>query len=108
MKDQFDPEEHGVELDEIARMYAERDMEDDKKSWAREQANRFYADFATLDIPNSILAIYDLITKKELTLPEVNEMVDNMITIFEEDEEYEKCHVCKQIKTGLNAKIQRQ
>jgi len=28
-----------------------------------------------------------------------------MITIFEEDEEYEKCHVCKQIKTGVNAEI---
>ena len=25
--------------------------------------------------------------------------------IFEEDEEYEKCHVCKQIKTGVNAEI---
>ena len=106
MENQFDPEEHDVEMDEIARMYAERDMEDDKKLWAREQANRFYADFATLDIDSSINVVHDLIIEKELTLPGVNEMLDNMILVFEEDEEYEKCHICTQIKSGLNVKIQ--
>ena len=26
---------------------------------------------------------------------------DNMIEIFESDEEYERCHVCNEIKKGL-------
>lgn len=103
--EEFNPEDHSVEMDEIARMYAERDMEQEKKEWAREQANRFYADFATLDIKNSIKAVMGLIRDGELTPREVNDMLDNMIGIFEEEEEYEKCHVCKQIKTGVNAKI---
>lgn len=103
--EEFNPEDHGVEMDEIARMYAERDMEQEKKEWAREQANRFYADFATLDVKNSIKAVMRLIRDGELTPREVNDMLDNMIGIFEEEEEYEKCHVCKQIKTGVNAKI---
>ena len=103
--EEFDPEDHGIEMDEIAKMYAEQDMEQEQNEWAREQANRFYADFATLDIDNSIEAVLGLIRDKELTPLEVNEMIDNMITIFEEDEEYEKCHVCKQIKTGVNGEI---
>ena len=103
--EEFDPEDHGIEMDEIAKMYAEQDMEQEQNELAREQANRFYADFATLDIDNSIEAVLGLIRDKELTPLEVNEMIDNMITIFEEDEEYEKCHICKQIKTGVNAEI---
>ena len=84
--EEFDPEDHGIEMDEIAKMYAEQDMEQEQNEWAREQANRFYADFATLDIDNSIEAVLGLIRDKELTPLEVNEMIDNMITIFEEDE----------------------
>ena len=46
-----------------------------------------------------------MINTKELELGNVNTMLDNMITIFQETEEYEKCHICLQIKTGVNDKI---
>ena len=33
-------------------------------------------------------------------------MLDNMIKVFSIDEEYEKCHICNEIKKGLgNARI---
>ena len=28
-------------------------------------------------------------------------MLDNMIEVFSQDEEYEKCHICNEIKKGL-------
>ena len=64
---EFNPEDHGIELDEIAKMHAERDMEEDRKEWLREQANRFYADFATLNIPNAVKAVMALIRAGELS-----------------------------------------
>jgi len=105
MEDDFNPEDHGIELDEVARMYAERDMEDEKREWAREQANRFYRDFERLDTDQAITAVYALVKSGELKLPEVISMLDNMIAVFEEDEEYEKCHTCKSIKIGVHAKF---
>jgi len=102
---EFNPEDHGIELDEIAKMHAERDMEEDRKEWLREQANRFYADFATLNIPNAIKAVMALIRAGELSHAEVSVMLDNMIQVFEESEDYEKCHTCKLIKEGVNAKV---
>lgn len=103
--EEFNPEDHGIELDEVARMHAERDMEEERKQQAREQANRFYSDFEKLDTSQSIIAVNALITAGELTRDEVICMLDNMIAVFEEDEEYEKCHVCNLIKKGVNAKV---
>lgn len=105
MGDEFNPEDHGIEMDEMAKMYAEQDMAEEQKEWAREQANRFYRDFEKLDISQAITAVYALVKSGELDLAEVTTMLDNMIQVFEEDEEYEKCHVCKQIKIGVNAKV---
>ena len=102
---EFNPEDHGIELDEIAKMHAERDMEEERKEWLREQANRFYADFATLNIPQAVTAVMALIRAGELSHAEVVTMLDNMIEVFEESEEYEKCHTCKLIKEGVNAKV---
>jgi hypothetical protein len=103
--DGFNPEDHGIEMDEIAKMHAIADMKESQKEWAREQAERFYQDFETLDILNAVSAIIKMIKTKELELTNVNLMLDNMITIFQETEEYEKCHTCLQIKNGVNDRI---
>lgn len=105
MEEDFNPEEHDIELDEVAKMYAEQDMKEEGREWAREQATRFYRDFEKLDIDQAITAVYALIKSGEISLPEVVTMLDNMISVFEEDEDYEKCHVCKGIKSGVNAKF---
>jgi len=99
--DGFNPEDHGIEIDEIAKMYAMEDMKESQREWAREQAEKFYQDFADLDIPVAISSINKLIKKKEVTRDQVITMLDNMIRIFQDDEEYERCHICLQIKNGL-------
>ena len=104
-EDDFNPEDHGIELDEMAKMYAEQDMEEERREWAREQANRFYSDFEKLDTDQAITAVYALVKSGELELAEMTIMLDNMISVFEEGEEYEKCHTCKLIKLGVNAKF---
>ena len=38
--DGFDPNDHGIEMDEIAKLYAMADMREDQEIWAREQANK--------------------------------------------------------------------
>lgn len=99
--DGFNPNDHDIEMDEIAKLYAISDMKEDQEIWAREQANKFYNDFEGLDIPNSIIAISTLIKNKSLSIEQVNTMLDNMIDVFLLDEEYEKCQVCNEIKKGL-------
>jgi hypothetical protein len=103
--EEFEPSDHGVEEDELAKLHARRDMEDERLAYAREQAYEFYSDFETLNIHNAIEAVFNLIETKDLTIDEVNEMIDNMIVIFEMDEAFEKCAVCVKIKTGVNAKV---
>mgnify|MGYP003634223318 CR=1 FL=1 len=100
--DGFDPNDHGIEMDEIAKLHAMADMNGDQEIWAREQANKFYNDFEGLDIEDSVLAVNSLIKTKALDIMQVNTMLDNMIRVFLLDEEFEKCHVCNEIKKGLN------
>jgi hypothetical protein len=103
--DGFNPEDHGIEMDEIAQMYAMADMKDDHKKWVKEQAENFYQDFESLDIPTAVSAVIALIKSESITLEQTNTLLDNMIQIFEEDEEYERCHVCLKIKKGINARV---
>jgi len=103
MEEDFNPDDHGIDSDEIAKIYAIQDMEEENKKWLREQANDFYNDFDDLDVDESIKEIKALVTDGEISLESVNLLLDNMIIVFEEDEEYEKCHVCNQIKKGINA-----
>lgn len=103
--DGFNPEDHGIEMDEIAKMHAIADMKESQQHWARKQAETFYEDFKTLDVSFSIKTILKMIHSKELELSNVNLMLDNMISIFQETEEYEKCHICLKIKEGLNDSI---
>jgi hypothetical protein len=103
--DGFDSDDHGIEMDEIAKMHAIADMKDSQKDWARTQAEQFYQDFANLDIPTSVSAVLGMIKTKELEINNINTMLDNMIAIFQEIEEYEKCHICLQIKNGVNDRI---
>lgn len=103
MEEDFNPEDHGIDSDEIAKIYAMQDMEEENRRWLREQANDFYNDFDDLDVDESIKEIKALVTADEISLESVILLLDNMIIVFEEDEEYEKCHVCNQIKKGINA-----
>ena len=100
--DSFNPNDHGIELDEIAKLQAMADMKEEQEIWAREQANKFYNDFESLNVNDAILAVGSLIKTKVLNIDQVNTMLNNMIKIYEQDEEYERCHICYQIKKGLN------
>lgn len=101
-EDGFNPEDHNIEMDEIAKMYAIADMKDEQKSWAKTQAEKFYNDFENLSIEESVIAVKALIKSKSVSLKEANLLLDNMIQVFQDDEEYERCHVCLQIKKGIN------
>lgn len=105
-EDNFNPEDHGIEMDEIAKIYAMADMKEEQKKWAIKKALELYEDFSHLDAVESTKAVYTLIKTGALTLTQVNEMFDNMINIFEETEEYEKCHKCLLIKTAVNNKFE--
>ena len=100
--DEFNPNDHDIELDEIAKLYAISDMKEDQEIWAREQANKFYNDFDGLDITDAVIAVNSLIKNKILDIKQVTTLLDNMIQVFQEDEEFEKCHICLQIKNGIN------
>lgn len=104
-REEFNPEEFDIEGDEIAKMYAIADMKEEQKRWANEKAQTFYQDFESLDVNAATVAVVHLIKNKEITKKHVNDLFDNMISIFEEGEEYEKCHKCNQIKKGVNATI---
>jgi hypothetical protein len=99
--DDFNPEDHNIEMDEIAKMYAIEDMKESQREWAREQAEKFYKDFEDLDIEIEIHSIKKLIKTKDVSKDQVITMLNNMISIFQNDEEYERCHICLQIKNGL-------
>ena len=103
--DGFDPEDHGIEEDELAKLHAKKDMEHERLEHAREQAYEFYSDFETLDVDAAIDAVYNLVRSKDLSIDQVNEMIDNMIKVFEQDQAFEKCGVCVKIKAGVNAKL---
>ena len=99
--DGFNPNEHGVEMNEIAKIHAMADMKGYQEIWAREQANKFYNEFENLNITDAIVAVNSLIKNEALSITQVNIMLDNMINVFIQDEEYEKCQVCNEIKKGL-------
>lgn len=103
--DGFNPEHHDVEMDEIAKIYAMSDMKKNQHDWVRTQADAYYTDFTKVNTTTAISSILAMINNKELILTNVNTMLDNMISLYQETEEYERCHVCLQIKTGINDKI---
>jgi len=100
--DDFSPEDHDIEMDEIAKMYAISDMDNEQRDWAKTQAQKFYNDFENLSVSESVIAVKSLITNGGVSLVEANTLFDNMIKVFQDDEEYEKCHICLQIKNGIN------
>jgi len=103
--DDFNPEDHGIEMDEIAKIYALADMKESQIKWAKTQAEKFYHDFENFNTRTTVSLIALMIKTKELDLNSINLMLDNMISIFQENEEYEKCHKCLQIKNGINDRI---
>ena len=104
-EDGFSPEDHDIEMDEIAKMYAMADMKEEQRTWAKKQAEKFYSDFENLSIDEAVIAVNALISTDAVSLSEANNLFDNMIQIFQEDEEYERCHICLQIKNGINDRI---
>jgi len=103
--DGFNPQDHDIEMDEIAKLQALADMKEEQEIWARQQAERFYNDFESLDVSEAIIAVGSLIKNKALDIKQVNTLLDNMIEVFKNTEEYEKCHVCNEIKKGLNDRV---
>jgi hypothetical protein len=103
--DDFNPDDYGIEMDEIAKLYAIADMKESHQEWARIQADKFYQNFSDIDVPTAVSSIITMIKSKELEIDNVYTMLDNMISIFQDVEEYEKCHVCLQIKTELYDRI---
>jgi len=98
--DGFDPED--FENNEIAKAYAIADMKEDHKKWAYNQAIKFYSDFENLNIKDSVKRVNKLIKNRDVKKLDAIQMFDNLIKIFEEHEEYEKCHICNQIKKGID------
>ena len=39
--DGFNPQDHDIEMDEIAKMYAIADMKDEQKTWAKNKLKNF-------------------------------------------------------------------
>jgi hypothetical protein len=103
--DEFNPNDHDIEMDEIAKMHASADMKEHENIWLRDKADYFYIDFIKIGTPESISCILSMIESREIKLVKINDMLDNMIHIFQENEEYEKCDICLQIKTGVNDKF---
>jgi len=77
-EDGFNPEDHGIEMDEIAKMYAMEDMKESQREWAREQAEKFYKDFEDLDIPVAVSSIKKLIKSKEVTVYKLKIVYDRI------------------------------
>jgi len=100
--DGFNPNDHDIEMDEIAKLHAMADMKEDQDLWARDQANKFYNDFQSLDVADSIIAVDSLIKTKVLNIKKLNVLLDNMINVFFLDEEYKKCHIFNEIKKGIS------
>lgn len=101
-EDNFNPEDHSIENNEIAKIHAISDMKEEQKKIAIQKALELYDDFGHLKETEAVHSVCALIRTKVLTIKQVNEMFDNMIKIFEETEEYEKCDKCLRIKTKVN------
>lgn len=100
--DDFDPEDHGIENDEIAKIYAEADMKDEKLRWIEKRAEEHYEDFKNLSVSGAIQRINDLISSDSISSDSARIFLDNLIKVFSEKEEYEKCSICLKIKNGIN------
>jgi hypothetical protein len=104
-ENEYNEEGFDIEGDEIAKIYALADMKEQEKKWAQEKAQLFYKDFEDLDINSAVRGIVQLIKKNEISKEATLTLFDNLIEVFEEVEEYEKCHKCNEIKKGVDAKI---
>ena len=101
----FNSDDFGLEPDEMSKLYAMEDMKEERRKWAIEQAYKFYDDFDSLDVEEVVSNLNGLIEQGTLRESQITTMFENMICVFQELEEYEKCHVCNQIKIKFNATI---
>lgn len=101
MGEDFDPRDYGIEYDEIAEIYAAADIKEEGKRQARDYALMHYADFERLKVKDSVDAINQYIKSNKLSRDSVIVFLSNMISIFEEYEEFEKCSLCNKIKEGV-------
>ena len=87
---------------DIAKIYAERDMENYKKKWLKEKADLHYSDFKNLSIDAAVIAINFAIENSDVTRESSIELLENLIEIYKEYEEYERCskldNILKKIK----------
>lgn len=103
--DDFNLDDFELEPDEMGKLYAMEDMKEERKKWAVEQAYKFYDDFDSLDVEEVVHNLNKLISEGTLRETQVTTMFENMIMVFKDLEEYEKCHVCNQIKIKFNATV---
>lgn len=93
--------ENGQENDEIAKIYAMADLKTEHWKNILNDADRFYKDFKNVSVKQSISRIKSLIRRNELTMDVTISLIDNMIRVYEQVEEYEKCGHLLKIKKGL-------
>ena len=100
-----DPEDFGLDPDEMGKLYAMEDMKKDRNEWAVEQAYKFYDDFDSLNVEEVVTNLHALIEDGTLRESQIRVMLENMISVFTDLEEYEKCHICHQIKIKFDAEV---
>jgi len=99
--EEYDEYDEYDEDGDLSKIYAEADMKEKKDQWFRNTAEEFYSDISKLDTEKSVDEIHKMIEAGELKFSTVIELLDNMIKVFQADEEYEKCKVCLDIKKEL-------
>jgi len=106
--DDLDPDDwddSDMDSNEMGKLYAMEDMKEDKEKWAIKQAYKFYDDFDSLNVDQVVTNLHVLLKEGTLRKSQVDVMLENMITVFTELEEYEKCHICNQIKIKFDDTI---
>ena len=64
--DNFDPNDHNIENDEIAKIYAEADMKEERREWIKGRVNTFYNDFDKLSIDGAVERLKALVNSKSI------------------------------------------
>lgn len=94
MDENFDPEIHGIEYNEIAQIRAEADIRDYENARNIMEAQDIFNDLVVLE-KNGWSYLIDAMGEKPLQL------LDQMMKLFVSIEDYERCAKCKDWKMKL-------
>jgi len=101
-EEQFECGDNIESADEIAKIYAMNDIDDEWFKNALEMADDFYNDLKKHPLKGAIIEVNKSITNRVFSLEQVNTLLDNMIKLYVETEEFERCSFCSEIKKGIN------